>query len=481
VYVRGALNEALTFVFIPILFLCLKRASERKAAAVPLLAVAVGGLALTHNVINLFVFPWIVIFLLFIVYQSKRLQTVKLPGAGVLLGFLLSAYYWLPAIIEKVHTLIGMEEVNIIPFLDFHNNFITLSQLISPVWGYGVSSDKMPFQIGGTYLLAFAIAIASLRVLKDRVKKGIIFFAIGMTMFSIFMMLKWSQFLWDALPLIKNAQFPWRFLTLSTFSTAFLVGTLPVYLKEKPEWFMRIQISLLVIPSLILLLPLITEKGSGMTTFYIIALVVVSAGAIAGGVFIKSKNAAFLIEKVAIAMIILTALPISALPLHNALWGKPVVIDENKLEKQLTADKLRERIHTGTFGLISLPKTITQAPNKMIKNKVEVLNGDVELSPVVERSTRLHFTATAQTDAELLINTFYFPGWQIYTDGENMIPRIDFFGRMTFTIPPGQHTCDIIFEDTPIRRMSKLVSAISLFILCIWSGKMLLAKKISGI
>jgi hypothetical protein len=418
---------------------------------------------------------------LFIIYQSKRLQAVKLPGAGVLLGFLLSAYYWLPAIIEKAHTLIGLEEANVIKFLDFHNHFITLSQLVSPVWGYGGAADKMPFQIGGIYLLAFAISAASMGVLKDRGKRGIIFFVISMTMFSIFMMLKWSRFLWDALPLIKNAQFPWRFLTLSTFSTAFLVGTLPVYLKEKPGWFTRMQISLLVIPSLILLLPLITEKGSGMTTFYLMALVVVSVGAIVCGIFIKSKDISFRIEKIAIAMIILTALPISALPLHNTLWGKPVIIDKNKVEKNLAADTLREQIHTGTFGLLSLPKTIIQAPNKIVKNKVEVLNGEVELSSVAERSTRLHFTATAKTVAELLIHTFHFPGWQIYTDGENIIPRIDFFGRMTFTIPPGKHTCDIIFEDTPIRRISKIISAISLFILCIWSGKMLLAKKISRI
>ena len=82
------------------------------------------------------------------------------------------------------------------------------------------------------------------------------------------------------------------------------------------------------------------------------------------------------------------------------------------------------------------------------------------------RSSVKHEYLIKVTSKNALIkeNTLYFPGWKLYVD--NNIYPINFQnpkypGIILFDLSPGLHDIKISFEDTPIRKISKLISFVT--------------------
>ena len=59
--------------------------------------------------------------------------------------------------------------------------------------------------------------------------------------------------------------------------------------------------------------------------------------------------------------------------------------------------------------------------------------------------------------------TRYFPGWRGYVDGQEtaIAPGGD-QGLITLTVPGGEHTVQIRYQDTPARTAGKIISLVSL-------------------
>lgn len=53
----------------------------------------------------------------------------------------------------------------------------------------------------------------------------------------------------------------------------------------------------------------------------------------------------------------------------------------------------------------------------------------------------------------------YFPGWNVYLDGKKTVLLNNQYGILMVAIPPGKHLIEFIYEDTPIRFYSKILSA----------------------
>ena len=145
------------------------------------------------------------------------------------IGLGLAAFFWLPAIADRnlVHT-----ERLIKGGYNFVDHFLYVNQLIYSPWGYGDSNpgpvDGMDFSIGMVQLSACAVFLAG----QHRIRKasrfgGWIALAFGFLMVvSVFMLLPISTFIWKRLQLLQYFQFPWRFLSLVSFSTAFISSSI---------------------------------------------------------------------------------------------------------------------------------------------------------------------------------------------------------------------------------------------------------------
>ena len=73
VYVRGALPEFFSFVFIPAIFWSLERLSKNQTFGnILILGLFGAGLMLTHNLVLLMSIPFFLAYFLFTIYKNKK-------------------------------------------------------------------------------------------------------------------------------------------------------------------------------------------------------------------------------------------------------------------------------------------------------------------------------------------------------------------------------------------------------------------------
>lgn len=108
------------------------------------------------------------------------------------------------------------------------------------------------------------------------------------------------------------------------------------------------------------------------------------------------------------------------------------------------------------------------------KNKVEFITNDGNISNLSEKNNSISFTAEAEKDSTLRINTLYFPGWEAKIDGiiteititESQIMQSpddkDLSGLIEISIPQGNHNVNLQFKDTQVRKQGKILSILGL-------------------
>ncbi len=210
IYVRGSIGEILAFIFPPMAAYAITKIGKGKSIKwIGLLAIGTAGLILSHNIMAYMFVPFLV---LLAVWQWKGIAR---SIYGFALGLTLSSYFWLPAIVES--KLMKYDTV-----FNFIDHFPTLKQLITPYFGYGASVpgpyDGMSFFLGSVNIALIILAIVFFKKLNK-----VTAWALVMIGVSVFMMNYRSTFIWNLVPLLPYFQFPWRFLSLTTFATSILV------------------------------------------------------------------------------------------------------------------------------------------------------------------------------------------------------------------------------------------------------------------
>ena len=157
-YVRGAIGELLSFVFMPLVLGTLVDViREKKIKNSIFFGLSLALLVLSHNITAIVFLPFVLIFaLILIVNQKEKLLSLISLGKGLVLGLGLSSYYWLPVLLEKKFLQTGT------PFNPI-DHFPFIKQLIIPFWGYGASVwgpyDGFSFQIGLVNLFIFIVLL----------------------------------------------------------------------------------------------------------------------------------------------------------------------------------------------------------------------------------------------------------------------------------------------------------------------------------
>lgn len=212
-YVRGTLGELTAMTFLPLLFYGLKKKK------VILTALAWTAVFLSHNVLALFSLFFIPLYWLFNLKLWRKFLLISI------LTFGLSAFFILPAFFEKDLTIVNSLTGG---FFNYAYHFIYLRQLFIRTWAYGGSVlgpfDDISFQLGWPQVILILPALIIWR-------KHLYVF-IGL-LISIFMMTFHSQFIWDKIPLLAMAQFPWRLLAFAGTFIAFLTGSITQKINNK--------------------------------------------------------------------------------------------------------------------------------------------------------------------------------------------------------------------------------------------------------
>lgn len=392
-------------------------------------------LLLTHNVSAMLFAPVIAVYALFLVVASGdrrmfgRLVVVAVLALGI------SAFFWLPAMVEKSATQV---ENLLSGYFDFRNHFAQPWELLaaSPSPDLATMNPPMVSNIGQSQVVLALISLLALwpGLSLSRFQRAAVALFALVALVAAMLMLQVSQPIWEALPLLALAQFPDRLLAVVGLAAAVLAG-------------------------------LGMEALARMSPRLGIACALIAVGAL-----------------------IYTALP-RLYPTPPFDWQQDPML----------ADVTRYELKTGALGTSSggefLPREAELRPGSSALADAYLSGKPIErldrgpLPPGTSGTTLAHGPTMEKVEFDgphsfgALFNLIYFPGWRAYVDGLAAVSKPLKPNAMTLVdVPAGRHVVELRFEDTPIRSAAQAISIGSalllllLFALQIRANRMIRAR-----
>ena len=438
-YLRGNLAECFTFAIVPWVLWAFARliagGGRRYLAGV---ALGWAALLVTHNVMAMLLSAMLVAYAVFKWLVRRERRSFALGALALGLGLGMSAFYWLPVLVERQF----VQNENIIQgYFDFHDHFLSLGELLGPakIQDLGATFPDFRFSVGlgqvilvGLACLVFLYKLivwksASRRVDRDSILE--LAFWLIVTLGLAFFTLPVSVGVWEAIPPLAYVQFPWKLLGPLAFAVAVIAGGLP--------WLAR-------------------DLGGGH-----LALPVVAAG---------------------VQLVLMTALPNTFPPAWNADFGGTTVVDHLRFEQQgraigttSAAEYLPGWVQAkpGPSAWLSDAYEEDRSLNKLDPARLPPGARVVEVrhSPTTDR-----FVLESPQPFTARVLTFYFPGWRAWVDGERVaITPQEQRGFITLPVPAGRHTLELSFGSTPSRTVGSILSLVSLLGLVglvLWPGSL---------
>lgn len=444
-FVRGAFAEFFTLSILPFLFLGLinlyKKPSVRNAI---LGGIPFGLLILCHPLIAFPAIIFIGIFFIFLYVnteKSERPHFTFIFALAIAVGLGISAFFWLPSMAERQFTYV--DDILTTELADYSIHFVYLQQFIQSNWGYGGSGpgldDGVTFQLGKVHMALAGTAIFFIALLfsmqpKKREKElfGMLF--AGLLLFSLFMAVDVSKFIWDTVGFLSYLQFPWRFLTFTAVFISVLGGILFSYMFH------------------------LTEKLDNSFLHKLASAIMVIA--IFGTIFLYSR------------------------------YFKPQEI-RNVTDAQLTTKgEIQWRIsrtsfefvpkgvqtmksELGTTILAITPSDIPQGSYTMVKGKALIEEEEIT-SSYKSYIVRVGHPVTFQ------LNTFNFPGWEavIQEPGSTKSRALTIKDNnplklINVDLPPGEYVLSFQFTDTPVRFAGNIITLATILLIALaqWKEK----------
>jgi len=432
VYVRGALAEFFTLAILPFVFLSLYNLSNEinktystNGKNLIFFGFSFAFLILTHPLIA---FPSIIFIGLFFVFllikSNEKLKLLLFSITGGILSLGLSAFFWLPSMIERKFTFV--DSILTKELANYQDHYVFLSQLWYSPWGYGGSTkglnDGMTFQLGKVPILLVTLSIAFgffyffKRKKIDAMLKTYLFI-LFLLFVSLFMMTEYSSIIWNVISFLWYIQFPWRFLTFVDLFIAITSAFLIYFFKEVLEIFLK---------KYSYQLACLTVAGAVAVTVikyfpYFIPQKFISTN--------DSKRTSFKEIAWRISGTSYEFVPNSVKTMKTGLGTTTLAIRENELTKEPAL------IKTG-------------------KAKITVLKNNFEDK---------EFTVVAKIPSTFQLNTYNFPGWQVILDGKEIkIDDNNDLKLINVLIPKGDHELSFKFKNTFVRTLGNSISLVSL-------------------
>lgn len=398
VYVRGdSLAEFWAMALYPIV---LWLAEAKNGKGMVLFGLAYGALVLSHNVSALIFSPFLLLYLAFIWWRDGL--GIKWPAGGLLLGLLLSAWFWLPALAEKS---LAQTEPITAGYFHFSNHFRSLDLVQGQWWfNYDVAGGNA-FRMGLIQAVLAGLGLLGL-LWQWRVRaqaKGWHGLAVVIFWGATVMITPLSRPVWEHLPLLSFAQFPWRFLSVQAVGGALLAGMV-AWLPGRRG----------IVPAGILLL-LLAGLGQLQTDH-----------------------------------LPLTDSDITAEKLAQYEWFT------GNIGSTVSAEYLPYTVQPRPISSDWL--TTGQ------RDRAIILNGQATAT-IEKRSTidqRWQIVVDSPS-ARLALPTLAWPGWQAELDGQELAWQpAESSGLILVEVPAGSHTLTLHLARTPIRLVAELISLFTL-------------------
>lgn len=414
---RGVLAELWGLAFLTLALAALHaHQTQRSRLSLLWLVLAYAALILTHNIVALIGSALLFTYATFLLARPAAKEHGRPPLLGIAQPFLalflalaLSAFFWLPALLER--DLVQIEQLYGPANFFYGNNFLTPADIVALPRAADPAqvNPSLAFGLGIPQLILAAVAFlpgAAPSWAADA-RRHRLLLALA-TLLLLFMALPASRFLWDWLPLLYFVQFPWRFLGPGSLLLAVLAGAGASRLHLSPALQLGAGLLLLGGFALPWLFPGDYPADLALTPDDVIRF-----EAETGWVGTTSAG-----EYLPVQVTTLPA-PETLLPLYEGA----------------APEYLIPRLDSST-----LPAG------------AEIPAADYSLTgATIQLETATAFQA--------VFHWYYFPGWQLTIDGAAQpVAAAGPHGLLTAGIPPGSHTLVLSFGDTPVRRWSGYAS-----------------------
>lgn len=405
ILVSAAMGTAFVFVFLPILLLGIYKTCNDRLTnkGIMLTAIGLSGIILSHFLSFIAVIPLSILFVLWSLVLSKNKKPVIVNFKNLLFGSTLG---------------LGISGFYLLPAFYYskftqvatgafstlyQNSLVNLSQIIYSKWGYGLN--------------------------KISAKEGQVPYQLGIA--------QWLSFIATTVFLVsgslRNLTIPmdkkFKKLAIVIIGSLFLSILFMLDL-SKPFW--DILSNIVIFDSLaVFLLP---------ATF--------ASAFLSGWVFSLLKKPTNILF-----FLFLVGLALYANRNHlrvNTYTDIPV---ELYIASEITTNSFHEY----------LPKT---ADLKIFVEENELLlPKDTKIINFSQNTTTFSISALFPEEKDTTIRHLSFPGINLYLDGRKKEINTDQLGRIKLMVPKGIHTITVKFEETPLIRVSKLITIASIFIL----------------
>ncbi len=209
-YLRNAVGEFASFVFIPLVFLGLYNLFYTEDNTYHL-AIGAIGLVLTHNISTLLVCIFSIFYCIFNLEKLKETRIKKQLAINILFIVLITSFFWAPMIETKFTANYKVYESGAMASAEETSSFgLKLKQLF-----VSRNDGSYIFELGPHIIIILAFSIMTFRRIKSEIKETYLVFLVS-GLISLWMSTKYFpwKFLPDELCII---QFPWRMLMMSGF------------------------------------------------------------------------------------------------------------------------------------------------------------------------------------------------------------------------------------------------------------------------
>lgn len=217
IYVRMALGEIVSFVFIPLVFHGLYNIINKDGNKWYLLTIGTSGLFLTHNLSTILVAIFAFFYILFDIKKILKKETIKKMFISLSLAFLISMPSFVPLLEAKKSS----------DYMVFDSNYMHTDGI--DMVNRSINLFKQPYNflyiIVIVYIILLILAFIYLIKRKNKNTGNLIYHSLVLSSISVFLTL--SIIPWHYLPNIFSIfQFPWRYLQMTSFFTAILFSLL---------------------------------------------------------------------------------------------------------------------------------------------------------------------------------------------------------------------------------------------------------------
>lgn len=415
IFVRGAVDEFFAYALLPLVFLgFFKIHYESQKKQLPLKWIITTSfffalITLAHNLTAFMVGIILIFFFMFsLLFHKKRKTFIVSYFLVLLLTFLLSAFYALPAVFEMKYTDVISQTTG---GFAYFNHFICPDQFWNSMWGFGGSTkgclDGLSFRLGKSNVIFVLLAIITgivMFLMKKRKEKQFLFlFFLFMLIFSLFMTTSFSHFIWHIIPVMSFIQFPWRFLDFVGLAMALLIGFLVSFVEYRNDKKIKI-ISMLII--------------------------------IAGTLFL------------------------------NAKLFRPQLYDTRTSSSYISHSALTFSISKITNEYMPKGFLRPQKESQVPKSPIDVVKGKGSVSIISNTTTHLDTDIHLKTPSEIRINRAPFPTWHYTVNGQSVPVHLGNDGVYIF-LPPGTSQVSATFQQTLIEKIADILSLFGIILLIV--------------